>query len=75
MGVLADVPTPERSDGKFVRLYKTLDADDQRKIREWDEDPLVSISAIYRELSRHFDIGRSSVERGLADLREGGWET
>jgi hypothetical protein len=43
-------------------------------LRAWYEDPQVATSAIFRELERHFDIGRSSVERGLEELRDAEWE-
>jgi hypothetical protein len=74
MGLLEDAPVRKRSDGKFLRLYRSLDADDQAMIRRWDDDELFPTSEIWRRLAQHFDIGRSSVERGLAELRENQWE-
>jgi hypothetical protein len=75
MGLLNDAPPAlPPKDSKFLRLYRSLDADDQAKLRAWYEDPQVATSAIFRELERHFDIGRSSVERGLEELRDAEWE-
>jgi hypothetical protein len=74
MGLLDSPVSLPVKDSKFVALYRSLDAEDRAKLRAWYEDPDVTTSAIYRELQKHFTIGRSSVERGLEELRDAQWE-
>lgn len=72
MGLLSDEPARASARGgegaKFVALYLAMDADDQALVRRWVEDGM-SMSEMHRRLSRAFDIGRSSVERGLPKVK------
>lgn len=77
MGVLSDTPVSAsrgREGEKFIRLYQTLDPDDQARIRDWAEDPTFPVAEIARRLQQHFDIGYSSVERGIWRLKASSWE-
>lgn len=75
MGLLTDDPLQRPAKpGKFVRLYRSLDADDQERIRRWDADPQVTLMAVYGELSKHFEISYAAMCRGLTELRENQWE-
>jgi hypothetical protein len=82
LGVLTDGPAPTRHRGgqgdKFIRIYRSLDAEDQARIREWDGDPgdpnYGGVSHIWRKLAEHFDIGYTAVENGVKRLRGSKWE-
>ena len=77
MGVLNDEPVQDpRASGegaKFVALYDAMDADDQAMIRRWFESG-VPVQQIWRRLLPHFQLGRSTVERGMRILRSR-WES
>lgn len=85
MGVLDDAPTPSRAMGgqgnKFLRIWSTLDAEDQTRIRGWnegDDGHIVSggMTHTWRKLvDAGFDIGYTAVEHGIWRLRENRWET
>lgn len=79
MGILSDEPGRDvagTDEGeKFVRLFlDTFDDEDRARVRAWDADPFISTAEIHRRIRRHFKIGRSTVERGLARLRTQ-WES
>jgi hypothetical protein len=82
MALLSDPPTRPRRLTRFERIYlgllpsrtgELLDDQDRANIRKWVEDG-VSTSAIHEALKVHFDIGRSTVERGLAELEAAEWK-
>lgn len=78
MGLLSDAPAPLATRGgegrKFIDLYRSMEPDDQALLRRWVDDDQLSTSEIYRRLSRAFDIGHSSVERGIQRLKAAQWE-
>lgn len=80
MGVLSDSPVPTRGCGregqKFVDLYwRTLDDEDRARVRAWAEDPRFPTQEIYRRLAQHYDIGATTVAKGLAILEAASWES
>jgi hypothetical protein len=78
LGLLSDGPATRRGPGgvgaKFIRLYKSMDEADRALIRHWVERG-ESYQYVADKLSEHYDIGYSSVERGLWRLVESEWES
>lgn len=72
MGLLTDEPSRPSDRGgegaKFVALYLSMEPDDQALIRRWVEEGLPT-TEVWRRISRAFDIGRSSIERGLPKVK------
>lgn len=79
MGLLTDDPAPVDARGgdgqKFIDLYwRDFDDEDRARVRRWAESGFTT-SEIHRRIAQHYDIGRSTVERGLARLKAAGWES
>lgn len=78
MGLLSDDSVPVASRGgqgdRFIAIYKAMDEEDRARIRRWDADPFFPTTEIHRRVSDHFDVGYSSVDRGLKRLRANQWE-
>lgn len=78
MALLSDDPVPSRRSGggfgeKFLNIYRGLDAEDQAKVRRWHDEGR-GYTFIHHKIAEHFDIGYTSVERGIWRLVESQWE-
>jgi len=77
VGVLVDEPSrPDANTGegqKFVDIYRSLDDADKAMVRKWAEE--LDTSEIHRRVIRaNFDIGQTTVRRGIARMKAASWE-
>lgn len=77
MGLLTEGPAPRRAKGgpgeKFIRLFRDMDADDRAMIRRWVDEGR-GYTYVHAKVAEHFDIGYTTVERGLWRLEASQWE-
>jgi hypothetical protein len=78
MPLLSDDPIPSRrSNGgagnKFLRIYRSLDPEDQERIRRWHDEGR-GHTFIHQKLSEHFEVSYTTTERGIWRLEAASWE-